>query len=303
MEHATVVVARVVVAQSYGGPESLELLEVPVPSPGPGQVLLEVRAAGVNPADVKMYSGAWGTDEDRLPMPLGFEAAGVVDGVGEVIAWPIDGGYATHVVVPEGALTPKPESLDWAEAAGLMLTGAAAWHALEAAGVSEGETVLVHGAGGGVGLMAVQLARLRGARVIGTEGPAKFDLLRELGAEPVEYGPGLIDHVRDAGIDACVDFAGTDDALSVSLALVPPERIATIANFSDRAFSSGVKVLGAGGDPGDDVRAAARPELARLAGTGELRVFVGETLPLDQAAAGHRALLEGRVRGKLVLIP
>lgn len=305
--------AQVVVATSYGGPESLEVVTTPVPAPGPGEVLVEVRAAGCNQADWKSYSGLWGTDEDKLPLPLGYEAAGVVAALGDgvtgvdvgagVIAWPIAGGYATHVVVPAGSLTPKPETLDWPEAGGLLLTAAAAWHALEAAGVGEGETVLVHGGAGGVGLMAVQLARFRGARVIATAAPHQHDLVRELGGEAVTFGDGLLERVRELGeVDAALDLVGTDEALDVSLAVTTPERISTIANFG-RAFEAGIKVLGAGGDPGDDIREAARPELARLAGTGKLRVVVSDTYPLAQAAAAHRQLREGRTTGKVVLIP
>lgn len=309
--------AKVVVAGSYGGPESLEVVEEPIPQPGPGEVLLEVRAAGVNQADWKVYSGMWGTDEDNLPMLLGFEAAGVVVALGEgvrtvdvgdeVIAQPINGGYATHVVVPEGALTPKPETLDWPDAAALLLTGAAAWLTLEATGVVEGDTVLVHGAAGGVGLMAVQLARLRGARVIGTASLANHELLRELGAEPVLYGDGLLERVRALAanlgeVDAALDLVGSAEALEVSVAVAPRERIATIANFTT-AFDAGIKVLGAGGDPGDDIREAARVPLAELAGSGELQVMVGQTLPLERAAEAHRLLKEGRVNGKLVLLP
>lgn len=304
-----------VVATSYGGPESLEVVTEPVPRPGPGEVLIEVRAAGCNPADWKSYSGMWGTDEARLPMALGYEVAGVVAGLGEgvtgvdvgaeVVAWPINGGYATHAVVPAPSLTPKPETLDWPEAGGLMLTGAAAWHALQAAGVGEDDTVLVHGGAGGVGLMAVQLAKLRGARVIATASPRKHDLLRELGAVPVAYGEGLLERVRELGdVDAALDLVGTDEALDVSLAVTTPERIATIANF-DRGLRSGVKVLGQGpgADPGDDIREAARPELARLAGSGKLRVIVSDTYPLARAAAAHRQLRAGRTTGKIVLTP
>lgn len=307
--------AQVVVATSYGGPESLAVVTEPIPRPGTGEVLIEVRAAGCNPADWKAYSGMWGTDEARLPMTLGYEVAGVVARVGEgttgvdvgaeVVAWPISGGYATHAVVPATALTPKPETLDWPEAGGLMLTGAAAWHALEAAGVSEDDTVLVHGGAGGVGLMAVQLAKLRGARVIATASPRKHDLLRELGAAPVAYGEGLLERVRGLGdVDAALDLAGTDEALDVSLAVTIPERIATLTNF-DRGPAAGVRVLGhgPGADPGDDIREAARPELARLAGSGKLRVIVSDTYRLAQAAAAHRQLKAGHTTGKIVLNP
>jgi len=154
--------SRVVVAPAFGGPEVLTLVEQPDGEPGPGEVLLEVRAAGVNPADWKGYGGAWGTDPSRLPMRLGFEAAGVVSAVGEgaegpagplaagdeVIGFRLTGAYADRLVVPASALVPKPAGLAWEAAAGLMLTGATAVHALTAADVGAGDTVLVHGAAG-----------------------------------------------------------------------------------------------------------------------------------------------------------
>ncbi|HEY2878204.1 NADP-dependent oxidoreductase [Nocardioides sp.] len=307
--------SRRVVATGFGGPENLAVEEVDPGEPGPGQVRVSVRAAGVNPADVKRYRGPG--DPARLPLVLGFEAAGVVTAVGpdtsheageEVIVYRVTGAYATDLVVDETALTPKPSSLDWPEAGGVLLTGATAWHTLEATGVTAGDTVLVHGATGGVGLPAVQLARLRGARILGTASERNHDLLRELGAQPVTYGDGLADRVRALapdGIDVALDLVGTDEAMDVSLALVADRaRIATIANF-ERAPREGVKLLGGGpgADPGDDIRAAARAEIARLAGDGSLRVLVASTYPLDDAAEAHRQIATGHTTGKLVLLP
>lgn len=308
-------VSRRVVAAAYGGPENLEVQEVALPDPGPGQARVTVRAAGVNPADVKSYRSDG--DPSRLPLPLGYEAAGVVVAVGpgasvsvgdEVIVFRTSGAYATDLVVDESTLTPKPPSLGWPEAAGLMLTGATATHALVATGVGSGDTVLVHGASGGVGLAAVQLAALRGARVIGTSSAGNHELLRDLGVEPVEYGEGLADRVRALapdGVDAALDLVGTDEAMDVSLELVADRsRIASIANFS-RAPREGIKLLGGGpgADPGNDVRDAARAELARLAGEGTLRVLVSATYPLADAADAHRQIASGHTTGKLVLLP
>lgn len=162
-----------------------------------------VRAAGVNPIDWKLYSGLMGTDPASLPMRLGSEAAGVVSAVGEgvesvavgdeVIAYPARGACAAELVVAVDAVTPKPDSIDWQQAAGLLLTGATAVHALVVVDVQSGDTVLVHGAAGGVGLTAVQLAVARGATVIATASPTSHDLLRELGAVAVAYGEGLAD--------------------------------------------------------------------------------------------------------------
>ncbi|HEY3528427.1 MAG TPA: NADP-dependent oxidoreductase [Nocardioides sp.] len=307
--------SRRVVATGFGGPENLEVVEFSPGGPGSGEVLVSVRAAGVNPADVKRYRGPG--DPAQLPLMLGYEAAGTVTAVGpdvghavgdEVIVFRTQGAYASDLVVSQSALTPKPASLGWAEAGGLMLTGATAWHTLVATGVEERDTVLMHGAAGGVGLSAVQLARLRGARVIATASPGNHDLLRELGAEPVVYGDGLEDRVRGMapdGVDAAIDLVGTDEAMDVSLALVADRsRIVTIANFA-RGPQEGVKLLGGGpgADPGTDIRDAARAELARLAGTEQLRVFVASTYPLDDAAEAHRQIATGHTSGKLVLLP
>jgi NADPH:quinone reductase len=315
-------VTRVVLATRYGGPEVLSVVDEPVREPGPGEARVAVRAAGVNPADWKSYGGAFGTDPARLPRRLGSEVAGVVtaagpDAVGpagplavgdEVIGFRVTGGYAADVVVPASALVPKPASLGWEEAAGLMLAGATAVHALTAAGVGEGDTVLVHGAAGGVGLMAVQLAVLRGARVIGTVGGDGADLVRRLGGEPVRYGTGLADRVRElapGGVTAAVDTVGTDEAVDVSLELVPERRrIASTAAFA-RGAAEGLSLLGSGpgADPGTALRDAARTELAALAGDGRLEVVVAGTYPLEDVAAAHRAGMAGHTHGKLALIP
>jgi NADPH:quinone reductase-like Zn-dependent oxidoreductase len=307
--------SRRVVAAGYGGPENLEVVQFSLDEPGPGQVQVSVRAAGVNPADVKRYRGPG--DPAQLPLLLGYEAAGIVTAVGdeaghavgdEVIVFRTQGAYASDLLVDAAALTPKPPSLGWAEAGGLLLTGATAWHTLVATSVAAGDTVLVHGAAGGVGLMAVQLARLREARVIATASARHHDLLRDLGAEPVAYGEGLADRVRllaPDGVDAALDLVGTDEAMDVSLELVADRsRIATIANFA-RGPREGVKLLGGGpgADAGNDIRDAARAELAQLAGAGELRVFVASTYPLDDAADAHRQILTGHTTGKLVLLP
>jgi NADPH:quinone reductase len=312
----------VVIAPAYGGPEVLSVVDEPVGEPGPGQVRIRVRAAGVNPVDWKFYSGNMGADPGRLPMRLGGEAAGVVEAVGpdavgpagpievgaEVIAYRVTGAYAAELVVPAPALVPKPAALDWAQAGGLMLTGATGWHALAATGVHQGDTVLIHGAAGGVGVMAVQLAVLRGATVVGTASPAHHGFLRGIGAVPVTYGPGLAERVAAAapgGIDAALDVVGTDEAMDVSLALVADRaRIATLVGVA-RGLDAGIKVLGGapGADPGTKIREAARLDLAELAQAGRLRVFVTQTFPLANVADAHRAIMGGHVNGKIALIP
>lgn len=308
--------ATMVVARDFGGPEVLELVETEVPSPGPGEVRLTVRAAGVNPADVKLREGLFG--RPPLPLRLGSEVAGVVAEVGEavtdlavgdeVVAYRVSGGYATELVTKAANVFRKPASLPFEEAAGLLLVGATAAHALEAVGVGAGDTVLVHAAGGGVGQAVVQLARLRGARVIGTGSERSFELLRELGAEPVAYGAGLADRVRALapdGISAAVDIAGTDEALAVSLELVADrDRIVTLAP-RQAAIDAGIRAIGGGpgGDPGTTIRNAARAELVRLAGEGAIKVRVSRTFPLAEAADAHRLVAQGHASGKVVLIP
>ena len=300
----------------------LSVTEETANPPGPGQALLDVRAAGVNPADYKTYNGTFGRDPAALPIRLGFEAAGVVtraapDAIGpagpisagdEVIAYRASGAYASELVLPGQALVPKPASLTWEEASGLMLTGVTAWHCLVATGVGPGDTVLIHGGAGGVGMMAVQLAVARGATVIATASPARHGLLADLGAVPVAYGGGLADRVREAapgGVGAALDLVGTDEAVDVSLELVADrDRIATIA-AQRRAAATGIKALGSGpgSDPGTEIRTAARMELARMAAAGELRVVMAGTYPLDRAADAHREIMKGHTSGKIALIP
>ena len=322
MKGAQADVSAVVIATAFGGPDVLEIANQPPGEPGPGEALIEIRAAGVNPVDCKSYSGAFGADPGRLPLRLGSEASGVVTAVGPGAAGPAGRSRSVrrssrsgppaptppNWSVPASALVPKPDTLDWAQASGLMLTGVTAWHLMEATGVGAGDTVLIHGATGGVGVMAVQLAVDRGATVVGTADLKNHEFLRGLGAIPVEYGTGLMDRAGAAapgGVDAALDLAGTDEALDVSFVLVPDRtRIATIVSF-ERGLNTGIKVLGGapGADPGTEIRDAARLELTRLAQEGKLRVFVSHTFPLAEAAEAHRVIMEGHTQGKIALIP
>jgi NADPH:quinone reductase len=312
--------AHVVVASALGGPEVLAVIEEAVDAPGAGEVRIAVRASGVNPVDWKRYSGSMRVGVE-LPMRLGFEAAGVVTEVGsdasgpagpvavgdEVIAFRVDGGYADELVVGASAVVPKPAAMSWVQAGGLMLAGATAMHALAATGVGAGETVLVHAAAGGVGLMAVQVALARGARVVGTASMGNHDYLRELGVEPTTYGEGLADRVRALapdGVDAAIDCVGTDEAVDVSLELVADRgRIASIAAFA-RGAEAGIKLLGGGpgADPGTELRAAARLQLTALVEQGKLEVRA-RSFALEDVAEAHRVGQAGHVTGKLVLVP
>ncbi|CAN5149353.1 NADP-dependent oxidoreductase [soil metagenome] len=310
---------HVVVAEAYGGPEVLALQHIELPKPAADQVLVTVRAAGTNPVDYKLYSGHMGADPAALPLPVGLEVSGVIASIpapsahlgytgplqvgDEVIATNITGGYADQVLVGATDLGHKPATLTFEEAAGLLLAGGTAWHLLMKTGVGTGDTVLIHGASGGVGLLAVQLAVARGATVIATASAGRHEQLRHFGAQPVEYGPGLADRVRALGtVDAALDLVGTDEALDVSTELVDNrDRIATIAGFG-RAAELGIAAL-SGADGGQAIRDASRLELIKLAASGQLKVHVDKVFPLEQAAEAHRYLQAGHAHGKVVLVP
>ncbi len=316
------VMADVVVAREYGGPEALAVVQEPVGEPGPGQARVRVRAVGVNPIDYKLYSGSFGADPDKLPMRLGFELAGVVVEIGpdaagpagplrvgdEVVGYPVPGAYASELLAPVSSLVPKPPELSWEAAAGLLLAGGTALHLVVATDVGAGDVVLVHGASGGVGYLAAQLAVARGARVIGTAGDQRVQRLREHGIEPVAYGSGLVERVRALapdGVDAALDTVGTDEAIDTSLALVADRnRIATIAGFQ-RGAQAGIKLLGGapGADAGTEVRASAWRELLPRAADGRLDLVIARSFPLRDAAEAHRHLAEGHAGGKVILLP
>lgn len=310
--------SRAVLATRYGGPEVLAVVDLDDALPREGEVAIEVRASGVNPADLKSYDGTFGTDPSTLPKRLGFEVSGVVSEVGpgvenwsvgdDVIAYRVTGGYAERLVAPVDDVFAKPSGLSFEQAAGLMLVGVTAAHLLDATAVSAGDTVLLHGASGGVGAIAVQLLVASGARVLGTASPSRHDAVRALGAEPVGYGPGLADRVRALapdGVDVAIDTVGTDEAVDVSVELVADRsRIATIAAFG-RAPALGIRLLGGGpgADPGTQVRQAARSRLLDLVQGGRLVVGLDRAFALDDVRAAHEHVAAGRARGKVVLVP
>ena len=305
---------RQVVAVGYGGPEQLQVREYDPGAPGDGQVLVEVRAIGVNAWDVKSYSGTVGDDPDELPILLGGECAGVVlagdlPAGDEVIVHPVSGAYAHRVVAKASGCVPKPIGMSWEEAAGLMLTGTAAAHLVAATEVADGETVLLNGAAGGVGLYVAQLARHRGARVLGTALPSHHGVLREMGVEPFDFREDVEAWVREQapdGVDAVLDAVGAPLVLDLSLAVAKDRaRVATLIP-SPAAAERGVTQLGfgEGADPGTDLRAAARHELVKGIEEGWLRVVVSETHPLERAADAHRAMVTpDHGAGKIVLVP
>lgn len=303
---------RVWVARRPGGLEVLRLVEQEVPTPGPGEVTLRVRAAGVNPADAKHVARGRFTE----PRPVGYEVAGTLEAVGveveglavgdEVVAFRVQGGYADLLTVPVAAVLPKPASLSWEAAANLLLAGTTAAELLEVSGATAGATVVVHGASGAVGTSLCQQARDLGIRVVGTASPARHDLLRSYGAIPVAHGPGLLDRLLalapPEGYAAALDAAGTDEAVDASLLLVGPARVVTVA-AQHRVAPDGIRAL-AGSDPVSAAfRDAARPALLAAAGEGRLEVPVARTFPLDEAVAALALLAEGHPGGSFALVP
>jgi NADPH:quinone reductase len=306
------------VAKGFGGPEVLEEIVVELPEPARGAVTVEVRAAGMNPADYKHF--APGQDPKLLPLTIGYEVAGVIAAIGpdtviasgrgavgdEVVVFRVAAGYASAVNAPATDVFAKPSTLTFPQAANLLLVGTTAAEALDVVGISEGDTVLVHGAAGGVGSSIVQQARVLDATVIGTAGERDFDAVRRFGATPVEYGPGLEERVRQAvpgGVDAAIDTVGVDEAVDVSLALVGDRRrIVSTAAFG-RAKADGFQVIGATNPRSGPFRAAARPKVLDLAAAGKLTVPVGQTFALSDARAAVEALMGSHPYGKLALVP
>ncbi|MFF1902071.1 NADP-dependent oxidoreductase [Kitasatospora sp. NPDC058218] len=304
---------KAIAIRRYGGPEVVEYLDLPDPKVGPDSVLVEVRAAGVNPVDWRVRDGSLdGLLDAHFPLVMGWDAAGVVRAVGggvtefapgdEVYGYVRKdsvehGTYAELVAAPVRTLARRPAALDWAQSGGLPLAGLTALQSLRALRVRAGDTVLVHAAAGGVGHLAVQIARAFGARVIGTAGVRNHDYLRGLGAEPVAHGEGLAERVRALapdGADAALDLVG-GGAVDVSAALVAdPSRIASVTDYRVRAL--GGHYVWVRPD------AAGLAELAALADDGRLTVTVASTFPLAQAGSAQALSAEGRTRGKIVLL-
>lgn len=301
---------KAIVFEDFGGPEVLHEAKVPLPEPGPRQARIRVRVASVNPMDFKVRAGLMRPNlPASLPAVPGVEAAGVIDAVGaevtgfnvgdEVFGWTKGGAYGEYAIVTTFAA--KPAALDWAQAAALPVAGETAERVLRQLGVAEGETLLIHGAAGAVGTIAVQLAVARGATVIGTAGEANQKYLESLGAVPTLYGPGLVERVRalaPQGIDAVFDVAGKG-ALPDSVTLRGDKsRIVTIADFA------GAQELGlvfSSGGPESPRSPEFLADLARRAAEGRLKTAISASFPLDQAAEAHRQSEAGHSRGKLVL--
>ncbi|MEU8899944.1 NADP-dependent oxidoreductase [Nocardia sp. NPDC048505] len=288
----------------FGGPEVLELVELPDPHPGPGEIRIAVRAAGVNASDWKKRQGLM---DPELPQTLGYEAAGVVDELGAgvtdvAVGDRVYGFSAAGAAQAELAVlahyAPIPAALDFAAAAALPAAVETATRALDQLGVTAGSTVLINGASGGIGSAAVQLAVARGARVIGTAGPANHEYLRALGAEPVAYGPGMSERVRAlGGVGLALDVAGSGVLPELIDLTGGAEHVLTVADFE------GARAHGVRFSRGDSGRALhALDTLGELIASGRFAVPRTRTFALSDVAEAHRVGEQGQVRGKLVLL-
>jgi NADPH:quinone reductase-like Zn-dependent oxidoreductase len=306
-------VVKAVRFSQYGGVDVLDVVDVANPEPGQGQLLVQVKAAGINPGEAKIRDGLlharWPA---TFPSGEGSDLAGIVAETGpgvtrfsvgdEVLGWTDNrASQAEYVAAEEQHLTAKPAEVSWEVAGALYVAGATAWAAVRAVSPGEGDTVVVSGAAGGVGSIAVQLARLAGATVIGVASEIQHEWLQAHGVIPVAYGDGLADRIRLAAggrVDAFIDTYGGD---YVELALelgVEPFRIDTIANFQ-AVEKYGVKAEGSAAG----ARADALAELAGLIAEGKLEVPIEATFPLDRVRDAYRLLARGHTRGKIVLIP
>jgi NADPH:quinone reductase len=305
--------ARAVRFDRYGGRDVLYVADIEMPSPGPSEVVVEVRAAGINPGEAGIRVGAMHEMfPATFPSGEGSDLAGVVTAVGpDVTAFSVGdevlgfsfrrSSHATHTAVPVDQLIRKPPQLSWEVAGSLYVVGVTAYAAVRAVAPQPGETVAVSAAAGGVGSLTVQLLVLRKARVVGIAGNPNADWLRAHNVIPIAYGDGLADRLREAapdGIDAFIDLFGPDYVqLAVDLG-VPPERIDTIISFQ-KAGEVGAKTEGSTDASTPEVLA----EMADLIVTGAIDFEIAATYPLDQVADAFEELEKRHTRGKIVLLP
>jgi NADPH:quinone reductase-like Zn-dependent oxidoreductase len=297
---------------TYGGIDVLKVVDVPRPVPGPAQVLVQVKAAGINPGEAKIRAGLldarWPA---TFPSGQGSDLAGIVAetapgvtgvSVGDEVIGFTDNraSQAEYTVVEEEHLTAKPADLPWVVAGALFVAGATAYAAVRAVAPADGDTVVVSGAAGGVGSLAVQLARRAGATVIGLAGAGNHEWLAAHGVIPVAYGDGVADRIRQAAekVDAFIDTHG-DGYVQLALGLgVEPSRIDTIADF-EAVTRYGVK----GEANAAGASASVLAELAGLISTGQLELPIAGVYPLDQVRDAYRRLEQGHIRGKIALVP
>ena len=317
---------RAMAATRYGDPAQVvgPVAAAHTP-PGPGQAVVDVRAARVNPIDGKIVRGLFGTDPAALPRRIGSEVSGVVTAVGagaryfapaeadrreihagdEVIVYRAIGGYAEALLADADSVHPKPATLPFPTAAGLLLVGVTAADLVGAAKITGSDTVVVHGGAGAVGAIAVQLARRRGATVIATAAPRNHEFLAGLGAVPVAYGAGVAQRIHAAArrpVTAALDTAGTDEAIDASLDLgISPARIVSIAAFG--RGTDGIVIVDGSTADSRRRRSAAIGGLIADATSGELTVEIAKTFPLEQAGQALAELAGPHSRGKFVLLP
>ena len=297
----------------YGGPEMLRYEDCPRPEPVAGEVLVRVHAAGVNPVDWKIRAGyARGFLDYSLPIVIGWDLSGVVESVGAGVSeWkPADevysrpdilraGAYAEYIVVRASEIALKPKSLDHAHAAAIPLAALTAWQALEAGGLSANQKVLIHAAAGGVGIFAVQFAKLKGARVAGTASGRNQEFLKELGVDqPINYETTRFEDVvndADMVLDAMAGEIRTRSwktlkkgGILISILGPASEEVAR----AHRVRQAGVMVQANG---------AQLAEIARLVDAGKLKVYLDAVLPLNEVAKAHEMNATGHTRGKIVL--
>lgn len=304
---------RAVRFERWGDPTVLQVAKVPVPPVDAGRVLIKVEAAGINPGEAAIRSGAFDRhDPTKLPSGQGTDLAGVVAKVGsgviavavgdEVLGWSWErSSHAEFCSVPVDQIIRKPAGLSWEVAGSLDVAGTTAFVAVRAVEPVAGETAVVSAAAGGVGGIASQLLRRRGVRVIGIAGPANFEWLRGRDIEPVAYGDGLLERVRQMAPDGVDMFIDTFGEQYVELACelgIPPRRINTIIAFA-AAARLGAKAEGSslGADP------AILAELARLADAGELKIPIAGVYRLEDVQSAYLELERRHTRGKIVLVP
>lgn len=310
---------RAIQYSELGGPEVMHLVDVPSPTPGPDQVVVQTVAIGVNPFDCKWRAGIRAGALDAGPRIPGGDAAGHISAVGDgVTGWHVGdavivsngrGTYAEQVLVAAKHLTAKPAELGWNEAAALPVPAGTAYQALCSLDVTGSDVLLVHGGSGSVGQAVLQFARAAGATVIATAGPSNQDRVAALGAIPVVYGPGLAERVRAAApspVTVALDCAGTDEALDVSQELVADRaRIGTIVRGAD-ADRIGIRAWAGGSNqPMTEAEHRWRFEgcgaAAELAAAGDFEVEIARVLPLADAVLAHQLVEQGHLRGKIVL--
>lgn len=313
--------ARVAQYSSFGEPDVVDVVDVPTPTAPVDGVVVQVRAAGINPIDLKLMVGLRPSAEITEPRRIGSDAAGVIVEIGaEVVGWTVGdevivhrahGAIATHVVAKPEQLDRKPALLSWEQAAALGVPASTAYQALKSLGVTDGTVLLIHAGSGAVGQAAIQFARAWGATVVATGSARNQDRIRELGAIPVVYGDGLVDRLRTAapqGYDLILDAAGTDEALEASFALVDDrQKIGTIV-VGGRAASLGIRAW-AGGSPVPltpeevKLRREAIGAAAELLAEGKFQIEIGASFPLSSIVEALRSSKSAAIRGKVVVIP